>query len=163
VLDFKVFSQVDKLVRLQAKGCQPAVTLLNHLTFKYFRLANLLGRCGNLETNSSPNQEEILSKNQKIKIEDEVAALMHERDRRGKAVMTLDQRLKILEEIYDGALLWLRQAVISARSKGVGGATMVLERSRMEMEALSSANYTVNDNRYIIGYEQSLPCQKNSN
>jgi len=65
-----------------------------------------------------------------------VAELKLERNRYGKRRLTNNQRLKQLWRIYDGALAWLEGALLSGRARGTGAATIVLDRTRLEILAI---------------------------
>ena len=68
-------------------------------------------------------------------IQQKVAELSRDRYRHGKPKLTKEERVEILNECIDGSLIWLKQCVICANAKGVGAATMILERCRLEIES----------------------------
>jgi len=67
--------------------------------------------------------------------------LAKNRNRFDKDPLTRQQRLEMLNRIYDGALHWLEGAVITAKSNGIGAATQVLERSRLEAIELERTGF----------------------
>lgn len=50
-----------------------------------------------------------------------------------------EERVLRLERLYDEALLWLEEAVAERIPKGTGAATLVLERTRLEIEEVQRA------------------------
>lgn len=58
------------------------------------------------------------------------------RDRRGKKPLAKEKRLAMLNEIYDGTLFWIQEALVKGTGKDTGAATMMLERVRLEIEGL---------------------------
>lgn len=85
-----------------------------------------------------------------------IEKLRKSRNRTDKPTLTNQQRQEILNRIYDGALFWLEASVIQGQTKGVGAATQILERSRMEsieLERTGFGNVTENeDDDLTIGY-----------
>lgn len=77
-------------------------------------------------------------------IKTRVAELAHGRDRTGKPPLTKDERIQILNECLDGSLIWLKQSVLIANAKGVGAATMIIERCRLEINELQRAGQDKN-------------------
>jgi len=47
--------------------------------------------------------------------------------------LTKEERALRLQRLYDNALYWLENAVETQEPKGTGAATMVLERTRLEV------------------------------
>jgi len=72
------------------------------------------------------------------------------RDRRGKTPLTKEERIQLLNECLDGSLFWLKQSVVSANTKGVGAATMIIERCRLEISELQRAGHNDTTNKQII-------------
>ncbi len=73
------------------------------------------------------------------------------RDRRGKKPLTTEERIQIMEEIYDGLEFWWRESVIEGSTKATGAISYQLERARMELAALKensdggrAVNITIN-------------------
>ena len=62
-----------------------------------------------------------------------IAELVGMRDRTGKGALTTEQRLEILNEIYDGLLYFWKQLVITGSAKGTSAIAGQLERARLEM------------------------------
>ena len=85
------------------------------------------------------------------------------RNRTNQKELTKEKRLQILNECYDGALFWLKSAVIAAAPKGTGAATLVLERSRLEMIELQRAGST-KEYKFTVKFEDepNEPCKKSS-
>jgi hypothetical protein len=83
-----------------------------------------------------------------------ISELVEQRNRIGKPILTAAERLDMLERLYDAALFWLRHLVIDGKTKGTGAATLVLEKTRIEMESLrrSTAGYK-DEQRLIIDFE----------
>lgn len=91
------------------------------------------------------------------KIKQQLAEFADLRNRADKPALTNKERLDLLNKIYDGALYWLLQAVVSATAKGTGAATLVLERARQEIVELQRAGKPQGDNIITIKYERGLP------
>lgn len=53
---------------------------------------------------------------------------------------TNEERQSTLWELYDGALIWLFDCVNERSSRGTGAATLVMEKARMEILALSNTS-----------------------
>ncbi len=73
------------------------------------------------------------------------------RDRRGKKPLTPEERIQILNEIYDGLAFWWLESVIEGSSKATGAVSYQLERARLELESLTkdhsggrAVNITIN-------------------
>lgn len=71
----------------------------------------------------------------------------------GDDPLSPEQRIEILNQIYDGALFWLAECVITKSAKGTGAVTSILERARLEMNDLSRSG-DLDESRYnnIIRY-----------
>lgn len=71
--------------------------------------------------------------------------LTEQRNREGRQRLSGVERIAELEDMYDGALYWLKACVVTASSKGTGAAVLVLTKAREEVEALQrvrSDNYS---------------------
>lgn len=69
------------------------------------------------------------------KIKQKVAYLASQRDRTGKSPLKVEERLQLLFEIYDGALYWLAQCVVTGTAKGTMAVGQILDRARLEIES----------------------------
>lgn len=88
---------------------------------------------------------------------EELAALRKARDFSRKPCLTLPQRMVLLNQAYDGAAVWLQQAVVSGWPGGTGAATMVMERTRLEMIELQRADLSKERTPHIMTYEYDYP------
>lgn len=70
-------------------------------------------------------------------IKQRVAELASQRDRTDKPKLSAPERIKMLDEIYDGLLYLWKQAVITATAKGTSAIAHQLEKARLELDALA--------------------------
>jgi hypothetical protein len=71
----------------------------------------------------------------RAEMKEKIEALVSKRDRIGKRRLSIEQRLKILNQIYDAALYWMQAAVTAGQSKGTGSAAILLKSTREEIVA----------------------------
>ena len=64
-----------------------------------------------------------------------VKELIVNRDRTGKAILTPDERIRLLDEIYDGLLYLWKECVLRGTATGTGAIGNQLERARLELES----------------------------
>ena len=65
-----------------------------------------------------------------------IAELVSARNRKGKPLLTTEERVQMLEELYDASLCYLTQCIIAGSMKGTGALTTILERARLEAQDL---------------------------
>ena len=73
-------------------------------------------------------------------IKEQVAELAAKRDRTGLPPLSNDERIQLLNEIYDGLLYLWKQSVIIGNAKGTGALCLQIERARLEIEVRSGKN-----------------------
>jgi hypothetical protein len=73
-------------------------------------------------------------------IKNRVAELASKRDRTGKKPLSNDERLEVLNEIYDGLLFFWKQCVVSGSAKGTSSISYQLERARLEMIEITKSH-----------------------
>lgn len=72
-------------------------------------------------------------------IKQQIAELTDKRNRTHRRILTHEKRERLLNEIYDGALFWLKQCVISGATKGSSTAAFIMKAAREELQALTHA------------------------
>ena len=82
-----------------------------------------------------------------------------ERTRETPRRLTNDERIAMLEDILDESIRWLSEQTFSHDAKGTAGAAHIIERARLEIEAMRKGT-NVNDGEMIIRYELQLPDPK---
>ena len=91
----------------------------------------------------------------KQNIKKQVEELVAARDRTGKKPLTADERIQILNEIYDGLLFFWKQCVLTGAAKGTGAISHQLERARLEMYDLQRTSSDSKDNhgKRTVGWD----------
>ena len=67
-----------------------------------------------------------------------------------------EERIAILEEIYDNTLDWIQGSSKSKDGKGTAAAALILERSRLELKELRRGN-SPDDKELVIRFEYGQP------
>lgn len=102
-----------------------------------------------------------MAKSKKKSIEERALEFATQRDRHGEDPFTDAEILEILKRIRDGALFWMEQCVMTASSRGIGGAQVAYERSTQEIERIDARAMVLKEHRenaaMVIGYEMELP------
>jgi hypothetical protein len=81
-------------------------------------------------------------------IKERVAELASKRDRTGMEPLTAEERVQLLNEVYDGLLYLWKQCVITGTAKGTSAIKFQLEGARLEIDSITghsseySNNYT---------------------
>ena len=94
--------------------------------------------------------------------------LLHLKDRRNRANkrnMTTEERVEVLQQIYDGSLISVQSAILSGELKGTAAMSTVMERIRLELaEVKSFTTHTGKEKevQHTMSYEYELP-EKNDN
>ncbi len=71
--------------------------------------------------------------------------------------MSKEERCLRLQRIYDDALEWIEIAVQEREPKGTGAATMLLERSRLEIVELERTRDGANKQEIRLIFQQAEP------
>jgi hypothetical protein len=88
-----------------------------------------------------------------------VAELAGKRDRTGEDPLSSDDRVQILNEIYDGLLYLWKQCVITGTAKGTSAIKFQLEGARLEIESLGG-NQNHRTDTQSIGWEYDAEKEK---
>lgn len=92
---------------------------------------------------------------------DEMEHLKEQRNRSGLKRLTITQRQRLLNNIYDGTLFALMGTIMDGNiQSGTGGAATLLERSRIEMIELEQAqnrSENTDTSNHTMAYEYELP------
>lgn len=86
-----------------------------------------------------------------------IAALVEERNRIGKAILTTKERIQYLDQIYDSALVYLLQCVTAGSMKGTGALCQILERARLEVYDLKRTGNVAVGELEVLGWEYPDP------
>ena len=68
--------------------------------------------------------------------------------------MSQAERCLRLERLYDESIAWLEEAVQERVPKGTGAATLVLERTRMEIDELERAGHGAKPQEIHLVFKQ---------
>jgi len=71
--------------------------------------------------------------------------------------LTPDEQLKYLCQIYDISILRLAKNTRLGQYKGSSAMLATLERTRLEMKDVQSANKSSSENKHSVSYELPLP------
>ena len=70
-----------------------------------------------------------------------IVYLAEQRNRAGKAQLTCDERIHMLDDLYDASLFMLTQLVTNGQLKGSMALLSILERTRLEIRDLRTINF----------------------
>jgi hypothetical protein len=73
-------------------------------------------------------------------LKERLAYLANQRNRDGKEQLTCDERIHMLDDLYDASLFLLTQLVTAGTLKGSLSLLSILERSRLEIYDLQRTN-----------------------
>jgi hypothetical protein len=73
-------------------------------------------------------------------IKSRIAEIASQRDRTGKKPLETEERIQLLNEIYDGLLYFWKQSVVAGSAKGTSSISYQLERARLEIVDLARAS-----------------------
>lgn len=100
----------------------------------------------------------------KSTVAERIKRIKEMRERVSGRRLTAEERVELLNEVYDTALLYLVEHTLHGSFKSSGAITYQLERARLEIESIAPAAAASKDRNYTVDFElpglskQNAPC-----